>query len=269
MKRIAITALALLFLSPQISRGQAEDPGRLKAAEELVRLMYATESHGDIAGAIVEAKIQADPKLESDRAVLLDWAKKIDTWETLGPPTIALYARQFSEAEIRDIIAFYRTPTGQKVLEHMPSMLTGVTGAGFSLAKDWQTDVEQLTIAKKEKVGAYALREHADQLFDEQKWSAAKNAYLRYMELRPDDVDAMTDLGSCYRGLGDSQNAVTTFDRALTLNPEHWQSLFNKIVVVAFDLDRKPEALELLAKLRALQPENPDVEKLAERLAEK
>ena len=111
------------------------------------------------------------------------------------------------------------------------------------------------------------MRTHADRLYDEEKWPEARDAYIRYLEVHPDEVDVISDLGVCYRWVGDHQNAVKQFDRALVLNPEHWQSLYNKIIVVGLDLGKKPEARELLERLRTLQANNPEVEKLAEALA--
>jgi len=34
-----------------------------------------------------------------------------------------IYARYFSQAEMRDIIAFYRTPTGTKLMQEVPSLV--------------------------------------------------------------------------------------------------------------------------------------------------
>jgi hypothetical protein len=44
-------------------------------------------------------------------------------WETLKPKLAALYADNYTEAELRDIIAFYQTPTGQKTIAKMPSLM--------------------------------------------------------------------------------------------------------------------------------------------------
>jgi hypothetical protein len=41
-----------------------------------------------------------------------------------------LYARTFTEAELRDVIAFYKSPTGQKFIERQPALLTELNMAG-------------------------------------------------------------------------------------------------------------------------------------------
>ena len=38
----------------------------------------------------------------------------------------AIYARHFSAAELRDMMAFYKTPTGQKALKAMPQVMTDI-----------------------------------------------------------------------------------------------------------------------------------------------
>lgn len=111
------------------------------------------------------------------------------------------------------------------------------------------------------------LLDRANRHFDSKKWKEARDAYVEYLKSEPENVNAMTDLGICYRELGEFEGALREFDRALALDPEHWQTLYNKIVLIGFDLKRNAEAQVLLSRLRALQPNNPDVEKLATALA--
>lgn len=99
--------------------------------------------------------------------------------------------------------------------------------------------------------------------FDIQNWQRAKELYERYLSLRPDDADALTDLGICLRSLGDFQNALVRFAAAQKLAPDHWQSRFNEVVVKAFDLRDLPAAELALAELERAAPGNPDVARLA------
>lgn len=114
---------------------------------------------------------------------------------------------------------------------------------------------------------ALGWRALAIRYFDEGRWSDAKNAFLEYLEQRPDDVNAISDLGVCYMELGDSDRALRNFDRALVLDPGHWQALYNKIIVLGFDLDKKVEAKQLMRTLRSLHPDNPDVLWLSRHIA--
>ncbi|WP_162917089.1 DUF2059 domain-containing protein [Dongia deserti] len=42
----------------------------------------------------------------------------------------AIYARNFTAAELADVIAFYKTPTGQKFIDRQPALLTELNQAG-------------------------------------------------------------------------------------------------------------------------------------------
>lgn len=111
------------------------------------------------------------------------------------------------------------------------------------------------------------LRRMANLNFDLQNWTQAQQLYSRYLELRPEDPDVMTDLGISYRESRQFDQALALFDKAQQINPNHWQSYYNEVVVLAFDLKRFDEANQSLARLQELQPGNPDVARLAEAVA--
>ena len=43
-------------------------------------------------------------------------------WNKLKPDMIKLYTSTFSESELKDLVAFYQSPLGKKVLEKMPQL---------------------------------------------------------------------------------------------------------------------------------------------------
>lgn len=49
---------------------------------------------------------------------------------SLNAMVVQLYARHFTEAELRDVLAFYHTPTGAKLIHEMPGLMqeTMLTG---------------------------------------------------------------------------------------------------------------------------------------------
>ncbi|MFN7940612.1 MAG: tetratricopeptide repeat protein [Thermoanaerobaculia bacterium] len=108
-----------------------------------------------------------------------------------------------------------------------------------------------------------AMLELANLNFDIQSWDRARELYERYLQLKPGDPDVLTDLGICYRSLGEADKALESFHRAQKIRPDHWQSLFNEVVVLAFDRQDGAAAEKVLAGLEKLQPQNPDVQRLA------
>lgn len=102
-------------------------------------------------------------------------------------------------------------------------------------------------------------------------WARARDLYRRYLELQPADPNlpnVLLDMAVAQRALGELEPALATLQQARQISPQHWQSLFN-IVVVLVDLQRFGEAEEALAELKRLQPDNERVNQLATAVAER
>jgi hypothetical protein len=283
MKRALISTLVLAILAAPALQGQQSSRGHRQAAGELLEVMKGTQDMTAAMTAIVDAQVAAKPDMAPYRDVLLSWAGQYLNWEAIGPQMIDLYMRTFTEAEIRDLIAFYRTPTGRKSLEKLPQVMQESYRLGEQLAEQHkgelvamiQARMKELTRDQKISSGSATPSEQvangwlarANQLYDQGKWEEAKNAFLKYLEETPDDPGAIADLGVCYKELGDYSRALRNFDRALVLDPGHWQSLYNKIIVLGFHTGKKDEAKKLMRDLRRLQPTNPDVARLSQEVA--
>ena len=97
-------------------------------------------------------------------------------------------------------------------------------------------------------------------------WTQARDLYSRYIQLRPDDPDmanVLSDLGVTYQELQEYDQALEIFRRVQAMAPDHWQSLYNQVVVLAFNKKQLDEATKVLAELQRVQPNNPDVARLA------
>jgi tetratricopeptide (TPR) repeat protein len=103
----------------------------------------------------------------------------------------------------------------------------------------------------------------ANLYFDTREFAQAKDRYLEVLEREPRRPEVLTDLGVCFRNLGDPQRAVELFRQARALQPDMPQALYNEALVLAVDLADFDTAAERLARLREIQPGNAQVEELA------
>lgn len=97
-------------------------------------------------------------------------------------------------------------------------------------------------------------------------WIQARDLYTRYVEMRPQDPELpniLSDLGVSYQELGEFDQALEIFRRVQGMAPDHWQSLYNQVVVLAFSKKEIDEAMKVLVELQRVQPNNPDVQRLA------
>jgi len=126
-------------------------------------------------------------------------------------------------------------------------------------------EVQELrAYVEKNPNDADAVLKLANLNFDIAQYQRAQDLYTQYLKLRPSDADVLTDLGISYRETKNYDQALEQFKKARQLAPDHWQSYYNEVVVLAFDLKRHDEAGRLLQELQRMQPSNPDVAKLAE-----
>jgi hypothetical protein len=70
------------------------------------------------AGTTPEAKEKQQKMLEAINAE----TKALVNWETLKPMFVSIYSETFTPDELKGMIAFYRTPIGQKWLEKQPQV---------------------------------------------------------------------------------------------------------------------------------------------------
>ncbi|MES1240483.1 MAG: tetratricopeptide repeat protein [Acidobacteriota bacterium] len=98
-------------------------------------------------------------------------------------------------------------------------------------------------------------------------WQQARDHYLQYLSLKEPNPDVLSDLGVTYRELGQFEEALQTFQQAEKMAPEHWQSKYNQVIVLAFDLKKYDKAQTILDDLRKEHPGNQDIEQLAAAVA--
>jgi tetratricopeptide (TPR) repeat protein len=98
--------------------------------------------------------------------------------------------------------------------------------------------------------------------YDVQMWDQAVGYYETAVELQPGNPDVMTDLGVCYRALGQYDKALEMFEGANGAKPDHHQSLFNVVIVAGFDLKQWDRADAALRSLEAMNPKPPRTDEL-------
>ncbi len=50
---------------------------------------------------------------------------EVMAWEKVETEVVDLYVAELTEPELRELIAFYETPTGKKLLERVPALMQG------------------------------------------------------------------------------------------------------------------------------------------------
>ena len=105
-----------------------------------------------------------------------------------------------------------------------------------------------------------ALVQLGNMYMDAAKYPQAIEYYERALAVR-DDGNVRTDLGICYKQNGQLDKALAAFQKASADAPDQWQPLFNSAVVLG-EMRRFDEARAIVAKLNAMRPNDPEVQRL-------
>jgi tetratricopeptide (TPR) repeat protein len=110
---------------------------------------------------------------------------------------------------------------------------------------------------------AYALQPNdfdtllilANETFDAGKYADAQPLYQKAIEVRPDNLDVRTDLGTTYWKLNQLDKAVDAFQTVLRTNPKHEFALRN-LAVVSIQKGDAATAEDAINRLSAVSPQN-------------
>lgn len=139
--------VAFIALPITVHAGDGNAAG-LQSAEELLKVMHLEKVTMDGINAAFDLQIQNNPTLTPYRDVMHEWAGKYLTWDSFAPKIAALYAQTFTERELRELTAFYRTPTGQKALAEMANLFQKSAAIGQEIGQQHQKELQEMMRAR-------------------------------------------------------------------------------------------------------------------------
>jgi tetratricopeptide (TPR) repeat protein len=103
--------------------------------------------------------------------------------------------------------------------------------------------------------------------FDREDWDAAIASYEKARRKAPKDPDLLSDLGAAHRYRGELKLAVSYFRKAREIQPDHWQSLVNEVLVEAFDRKDAAAAQKAYDELKRRHPEIPQIDRIQDQIS--
>ena len=67
------------------------------------------------------------------------------SWEKMKPKFVAIYDETFTKQELEDIVVFYKTPSGQHLLQKMPGLISKGSQVGQTQMSDALAEIQRLT----------------------------------------------------------------------------------------------------------------------------
>jgi uncharacterized protein len=147
-----LVTFACLAASPLRAQAPSTTPpsaDNLAAARELVTTMKATDQFKlllpNIFQALKPAIVQNRPDAAKDYDAIIPIVtagamKRLDDFADM---LAGIYARNFTLDELHDLIAFYKTPTGQKLIAQQPVIARESMVAGQKFGQELVMDLRQ------------------------------------------------------------------------------------------------------------------------------
>jgi hypothetical protein len=158
MVRHLLIVACLLLWSVPASRAEPPASEAMDAARSLVTTMKLADQYKALLPAILlslkPALTQDRPEVERDYEAIMPMMADAFTpyYTSMVDGIAAIYATNFTAAELRDIEAFYHQPTGQKLLEKMPVISQQALVVGQEIGRKAAEDLRQrLTEALRQR----------------------------------------------------------------------------------------------------------------------
>ncbi len=146
----AAVAVALMAAGAPANAQPKPSPRLMATAEQVVKLTGAADAFGSlIPGVIEQAKLlflQQNPDLAGDLNVVAAQLRKeyAPRVTELTNHVAMVYAQHFTEAELKQIVAFYSSPVGKKYQAQLPQIIN----ASGQFAHDWANKLSDQVIEK-------------------------------------------------------------------------------------------------------------------------
>jgi uncharacterized protein len=139
--------LSVMTVSPAAF---AADAAGIAMAKQILTVTGATDAFNPLIAGVIEQSrllyLQQNPAFGKD---LSEIAAKLRTdlqsrFSELTDEMAKLYADAFTDREMKEILAFYQSPTGKKLLDQQPKLVN----ASMRFAQDWANKLSEEVTAK-------------------------------------------------------------------------------------------------------------------------
>jgi hypothetical protein len=134
-RMLIVTCLALVFGWNVAGQENAADaPASKEDVEKYMQVMHSQDMVGKMVDALAKpmhqmihqqyvkdkGKLPADFEARMNR--MMDESMKTFPWDEMIQAMVPVYQKHFTKGDIDALVTFYSTPTGQKLLQEMPSV---------------------------------------------------------------------------------------------------------------------------------------------------
>jgi len=139
---------------------RAGEDARTLLAEQVLELAYSPNNLRDSFAGFLEPALDAmkrdgmpDAARAEMRKAFTEWFDEEVKWADIKPKLVQIYAHDFTEEELRALLAFLQKPLGQKVMAKLPLVIQdgGLAGQQYFMSKQDSLNAKLAPIVEKYK----------------------------------------------------------------------------------------------------------------------
>ena len=148
-------AISLMSAAP----APAQSPETVAAAKDLMAVMRSSDNFKTMMPSIMQALkpaiVQGRPEVDRDFDALVAplLGAMNSRLDEIIDKVAGIYARNFTAAELREVAAFYRGPTGQKFVQKLPGVMQESLVVGQQFGQQIAGELQQRMIEELRKKG--------------------------------------------------------------------------------------------------------------------
>jgi hypothetical protein len=122
MKSFLCTLMIVATLG-QVTVARATEETHRQAAEALLNLMDMDNLMNESIDQMLEMQVKQNPAIGPFKDEMKKFLSKYMSWSTMKGDMVKIYMAEFTEQELKELLAFYQTPLGKKTVAKMPKLM--------------------------------------------------------------------------------------------------------------------------------------------------
>lgn len=141
-----------LFIAAGAVDARADETSHRQAAEELLNVLHVERNLDQTIDRMVSFQVQQNANLRPYQQLIKDFYSKYMSYPVLKDDMIKLYMEAFSEDELKATTNFYRTPTGNKIVEKLPDLMVKGGEIGLNHVQAHLPELRQMISKESERL---------------------------------------------------------------------------------------------------------------------
>jgi hypothetical protein len=156
MKRLLmVVSLGLIFCLPSFAQQDDDTPATKEDIQRYLDVMHSHEmmqQMADVMGKQVNEMVHQQflkdkdklpPDFEDQMHKMTDDLFRDIPWDEMMQAMIPSYQKHLTRGDVKNLVAFYSTPTGQKLIRDMPAMMADAMQSMMPIMQDYMEKVQQ------------------------------------------------------------------------------------------------------------------------------